>query len=174
MFSEKCPARGAAYWMPACVTEIGIPAALISLLRDVVSVRCLVVTVTVPGPTADPATVTHAFVPPLDHVQPAAVSTATVWVPPAAVKTNDVLDKEKLQAWMTFTLWPAIDSVAVRLTPLFAVTATVAVPLPVPLPVTVAHDVGDVDDHVQPACVVTVTVAEFAGPARDSVVGDTA
>jgi hypothetical protein len=67
---------------------------------------------------------------------------------------------------------PAIVNVALRLALPFDVTETVAVPEPVPLPLTVAHDAPD-DDQLQPAWVVTVTVAEPEADWNERAVGDT-
>ena len=70
-------------------------------------------------------------------------------------------------------LLPATVTVAVRLPPLFVVTATTAVPEPVLLPDTVAHADPDDELHEQADVVVTVTDAVCADFERLKDPGDT-
>jgi hypothetical protein len=74
---------------------------------------------------------------------------------------------------VTDTALPAIVTVALRPTPVFASAVSVDVPLALPDPVTVSHD-GPVDDvQAQPLCVVTVSVAEPPEAEKLTVVGET-
>jgi len=76
-------------------------------------------------------------------------------------------------AWLMLTLQPATTTAPFLATPAFDAIATVAVPEPTLPPLTEAHTRLEVDDHAQPAAVVTVSVAEVALGETLKDVGDT-
>jgi hypothetical protein len=75
--------------------------------------------------------------------------------------------------WLILTATPAIVTVAKRTPPLFCCTLTVAAPLPVPVPLAVAQGPLELDDHVHPLAVVTLTVDVPPSLGTLSTVGDT-